>query len=220
MRALPAPGCRTGGSRTGSGSICARSSTGPIRRPRGAAPAGEVDALIARSPFARLARARLVFVNGLFDAARSQLPASGDVEFVRLASDGAPQWLTQTVAADGKDPISALNAAFVSDGGALRIAAGATADAPIELLFVTTAAEPSTLTTRNVIVLEEGACATIIETHLGGARPMSPTASPRQGSARARGSTGSSSRRRARAAFILPTSTPMSARAPPCAISR
>jgi Fe-S cluster assembly protein SufD len=136
---------------------------------RGAAPAGEVDALIARSPFARLARARLVFVNGLFDAARSQLPASGDVEFVRLASDGVPQWLTQTVAADGKDPISALNAAFVSDGGALRIAAGATADAPIELLFVTTAAEPSTLTTRNVIVLEEGACATIIETHLGGA---------------------------------------------------
>jgi Fe-S cluster assembly protein SufD len=36
-------------------------------------------------------------------------------------------------------------------------------------LFVTTAGEPSTLTTRNVVVLEEGACATIIETHLGGA---------------------------------------------------
>ena len=136
---------------------------------RGAAPAGEVDALIARSPFARLARARLVFVNGVFDAARSQLPASGDVEFVPLASDGVPRWLTQTVAANGSDPISALNAAFVSDGGALRIAAGATADAPIELLFVTTAAEPSTLTTRNVIVLEEGASATLIETHLGGA---------------------------------------------------
>jgi Fe-S cluster assembly protein SufD len=74
----------------------------------------------------------------------------------------------KAVAADGKDPISALNAAFVSDGGALRIAAGATADAPIELVFVSTAGEPSTLTTRNVVVLEEGASATIIETHLGG----------------------------------------------------
>ena len=138
--------------------------------PQRRAPASEseVAALIARSPFRSIARARLVFVNGVFDAARSQLPASGDVEFVRLGSDGAPQWLTQSVAADGKDPISALNAAFVSDGGALRIAAGATADAPIELLFVTTAGEPSTLTTRNVVVLEEGASATIIETHLGG----------------------------------------------------
>jgi Fe-S cluster assembly protein SufD len=137
--------------------------------PRAAAPANEVAALISRSPFRALARARLVFVNGVFDEARSQLPASGDVEFQRLGADGAPQWLRQSVAADGKDPIAALNAAFVSDGGGLRIAAGATADAPIELLFVTTAGEPSTLTTRNVVVLEEGACATIIETHLGGA---------------------------------------------------
>ena len=136
--------------------------------PRRAASESEVAALMARSPFARLARARLVFVNGAFDAARSHLPASGDVEFVRLGSEDAPKWLRQTVAADGKDPISALNAAFVSDGGALRIAAGATADAPIELLFLTTAGEPSTITTRNLVVLEEGASATIIETHLGG----------------------------------------------------
>jgi Fe-S cluster assembly protein SufD len=134
----------------------------------GAAPAAEVDALVARSPFAKLARARLVFVNGAFDEARSQLPASGDVEFVRLGVDSAPRWLTESVAADGKDPISALNAAFVSDGGALRIAAGATADAPIEMVFVSTSIEPSTLTTRNLVVLEEGASATIIETHLGG----------------------------------------------------
>jgi Fe-S cluster assembly protein SufD len=134
----------------------------------GTASAGEVDGLVARSPFAKLARARLVFVNGSFDESRSQLPASGDVEFASLGADGAPQWLTQTIAADGKDPISALNAAFVSDGGAIRIAAGATADAPIEMVFVTTAGEPSTLTTRNVIVLEEDASATIIETHLGG----------------------------------------------------
>lgn len=134
----------------------------------GTAPAGEVDALIKRSPFAKLARARLVFVNGVFDDARSQLPVSGDVEFVRLGADGVPQWLTQTVAANGTDPISALNAAFVTDGGAIRIAAGATADAPIEMVFVTAAGEPSTLTTRNVVVLEEGASATIIETHLGG----------------------------------------------------
>jgi Fe-S cluster assembly protein SufD len=51
----------------------------------GAAPAAEVDALVARSPFAKLARARLVFVNGAFDEARSQLPASGTWNSCALA---------------------------------------------------------------------------------------------------------------------------------------
>jgi Fe-S cluster assembly protein SufD len=182
--------------------------------------AAEVDALVARSPFARLARARLVFVNGAFDEARSQLPASGDVEFVRLAADSAPRWLTESVAADGKDPISALNAAFVSDGGALRIAAGATADAPIEMVFVSTSAEPSTLTTRNVVVLEEGASATIIETHLGGGEAYVANSVTE-----ARLGKGSRLDRvkleaEGQAPSISPTSTPTSARTPHCATSR
>src|SRR5690349_10931241 len=39
----------------------------------------DVSRLLKASPFAALARARLVFVNGQFDKARSTLPASGDV---------------------------------------------------------------------------------------------------------------------------------------------
>src|SRR5262245_2209152 len=41
----------------------------------------EVRRLLKLSPFAHVARARLVFVNGEFDEAHSALPASGDVEF-------------------------------------------------------------------------------------------------------------------------------------------
>lgn len=127
----------------------------------------EVERLIARSPFAGVARARLVFVNGVFDEARSQLPASGDVEVMRLSAERAPDWVRNAPKANGSDPIAALNAAFMSDGTALRIAAGASADAPVELLFVATADEPGTFTTRNIILVDDEASATVLETYVG-----------------------------------------------------
>lgn len=133
----------------------------------GEASAHEIDSLLARSPFAGVARARLVFVNGVWDEGRSQFPASGDIEVVRLGYDRPPRWLAEAVKVNGSDPVAALNAAFASDGAALRVAPGATADAPIELLFISTAGEAATYTTRNIIVVEDGASATLIETHIG-----------------------------------------------------
>ena len=56
---------------------------------------GDIDALVASSPLKDIARARLVFVNGEFDAARSQMPASGDVAVTALAHMGLgpdPAW--------------------------------------------------------------------------------------------------------------------------------
>jgi len=127
-----------------------------------------IDGLIAATPFGDVARARLVFVDGAYDEARSTMPASGDVEFVTLGSDKLPGWLSDSFAAASTDPIAALNMAYMSDGAALRFAKGANIDAPIELLFVTTGTKAATYTTRNVIVLEDGASATLIETHIGG----------------------------------------------------
>jgi Fe-S cluster assembly protein SufD len=132
------------------------------------AAAKDIDALIAATPFAGVSRSRLVFVDGAFDEARSTLPASGDVEFVTLGSNELPGWLSDSLVAGSTDPIAALNLAYMSDGAALRFSKGANADAPIELVFVTTATAAATYTTRNVIVLEEGASATVIETHIGG----------------------------------------------------
>ncbi len=127
-----------------------------------------IDALIKAAPFAGVSRARLVFVDGTFDAGRSTMPASGDVEFASLGADKLPAWASDNLVAGSTDPIAALNLAYMSDGAALRFASGANIDAPVELLFVTTATQAATYTTRNVIVLEEGASATVIETHIGG----------------------------------------------------
>jgi len=132
------------------------------------ASADTIDALIAASPFGDVARARLVFVDGGYDADRSSLPATGDVEFASLGSDDLPGWVSDKLVAGSTDPIAALNLAYMSDGAGLRVKAGSGMDAPIELLFVSTAVQAATYTTRNVIVVEEGASATLIETHIGG----------------------------------------------------
>ena len=125
---------------------------------------GDVDALAAKSPLKDIARARLTFVNGEFDAARSQLPASGDVEVTALSTADAAIEIGTTEA----DPIDGLNRAYVTDGASIRVKAGSNADAPIELVFIHSSAGEATFSTRNIIELEEGASATVFETHIGG----------------------------------------------------
>ena len=125
---------------------------------------GDIDALVARSPLKDIARGRLTFVNGEYDADRSQLPASGDVEVTALSTASSALSIGETAA----DPIDGLNRAYVTDGAFIRIKAGSNADAPLELVFINSSATEATFTTRNVIELEEGASATVFETHMGG----------------------------------------------------
>ncbi|MDH3742906.1 MAG: SufD family Fe-S cluster assembly protein, partial [Hyphomicrobiales bacterium] len=125
---------------------------------------GDIDALAAKSPLKDIARARLTFVNGEYDPGRSQLPASGDVEVTALSAASSALSIGETAA----DPIDGLNRAYVTDGAFIRIKAGSNADAPLELVFINSSATEATFTTRNVIELEEGASATVFETHMGG----------------------------------------------------
>lgn len=108
----------------------------------------EVERLIKSSPFAGLAATRIVLVNGHLDAALSQR-ASDDV----------------AIAVSDDDPLLRLNAAFQTDGARLRVSG--TADRPIEIVHVATAAEARTIATRTVIEVTAGSSATIIETHVG-----------------------------------------------------
>jgi Fe-S cluster assembly protein SufD len=117
----------------------------------------DVVRLMRSSPFATLARARLVFVNGHFDQAHSTLPASGDVTVTR--NDRPPS--------RPDEEVMAMNAAFATDGIHISIRAGANIDAPIELVSLATAGPDRTIATRHMIELGEDASATIIETHLG-----------------------------------------------------
>ncbi|MEP7173221.1 MAG: Fe-S cluster assembly protein SufD [Aestuariivirga sp.] len=108
----------------------------------------DVERLLKSSPFAKVAGARIVFVNGHYSA-----------EFSQLKNDN----VTSVVNLD--EPVITMNAAFATDGARLKISG--TTDTPIELLFLATNADARTIATRNVIEIEKGSAATLIETHLG-----------------------------------------------------
>ena len=108
----------------------------------------DVERLLKSSPFAKVAGARIVFVNGHYAAEHSQLKNDNVTSAVKL-----------------DEPVITMNAAFATDGARLEISG--TADTPIELLFLATNADARTIATRNVIEIEKGAAATLIETHLG-----------------------------------------------------
>jgi Fe-S cluster assembly protein SufD len=112
------------------------------------AAAQDVERLIKSSPFAKITGARMVFINGRYSAEHSQL--SRENVATRVSID---------------EPVVQMNQAFVTDGAHLRIAGNT--DSPIELLFLATNAAARTIATRNVIEVEHGASATVIETHVG-----------------------------------------------------
>ncbi|MGL5361506.1 MAG: Fe-S cluster assembly protein SufD [Bosea sp. (in: a-proteobacteria)] len=59
----------------------------------------------------------------------------------------------------------ALNAAFMSDGAVLRVAAGVAVEEPIILRFVTTGEKAAATALRSLVVVEEGASVTLVESH-------------------------------------------------------
>jgi Fe-S cluster assembly protein SufD len=108
----------------------------------------DVERLLKSSPFAKVAGARIVFVNGHYSVEHSQLKNDNVTSVVKL-----------------DEPVITMNAAFATDGALLKISG--TTDTPIELLFIATNGNARTIATRNVIEIEKGAAATLIETHLG-----------------------------------------------------
>lgn len=119
----------------------------PPRQTVAAAPK-DVERLLKSSPLAKVAGARIVFINGHYSAELSQLKNDNVSSVVNL-----------------DEPVITMNAAFATDGARLKISG--TANTPIELLFIATNADTRTIATRNVIEIENGAAATLIETHLG-----------------------------------------------------
>ncbi|WP_119269077.1 Fe-S cluster assembly protein SufD [Taklimakanibacter deserti] len=119
------------------------------------AQAKDVERLLRRDPLAKIAHARIVFVNGVFDKASSNLPAGGAV---RVTPHLAPL-------AVADEPVLEMNKAFADDGVHIEITSNI--DAPVELVHVATDAEARTIATRHKITVADGAAATLFETHLG-----------------------------------------------------
>jgi len=119
---------------------------------------------------------RLVFVNGYFRADLSHaedLP--DDVELGSLASllASAPDTLAGHLgrvgtAEAGRQPLLALNTALMADGFVLRLGRGVRLESPVEIVFLgATGDRALAYHPRNLIVLEPGSQATILEHHAG-----------------------------------------------------
>lgn len=115
----------------------------------------DIERLLKRDPLAKLAQARIVFVNGEFAADYSSLPTSSDV---RVRQQLAP------VTAEA-EPVLDMNTAFATGGVEIEIASNI--DAPVAIVHVATDGEARTIATRHRVKVADGASATLLETHLG-----------------------------------------------------
>ena len=130
---------------------------------------GSVDAT-GSDLFGALKRHVAVFVNGRFRpdlSSISDLPEGAEFLSLDDAVASAPEWFTENLGqsnADGDNAVLALNTAFMGGGGVLRIAEGVEVEHPIEFSFIYSGSERSTVATRNLVILEKGARATLLET--------------------------------------------------------
>jgi len=128
---------------------------------------------IAQLTFGRLAAHRLVFIDGHYAAALSAPgPQPGGVLIRSLAAaladhaDVVRGHLAQHPQTDD-NAFAALNSAFFQDGGFVYVPAGRQTEAPVHLLFISTAKEPgATAQPRNLVIAEKGARATVLESYV------------------------------------------------------
>ncbi|HUF66036.1 MAG TPA: Fe-S cluster assembly protein SufD [Gemmatimonadaceae bacterium] len=113
----------------------------------------------------------LTFVNGRLNpglSTASSLPSGATLKSLRAAIDAGEdvveRWLGR-ITDHRSAAFTALNTAFFADGAVLHVGRNVVLDAPIHLVFVSvgsdTAAHP-----RNLVVLEQGAAAAVVETYL------------------------------------------------------
>lgn len=119
---------------------------------------------------------RLVFVNGIYAAelsSTSGLPPEVLVSNLAELTPGNPAGATErlgSLASYEQDAFTALNTALIGDGAAVFLPRGQAIEQPIHLLFLTAASEQIVAYPRVLIVAEEGAVATIVESY---ASPLS-----------------------------------------------
>jgi Fe-S cluster assembly protein SufD len=134
-----------------------------------ASPADAKAALARADVFDGMDRARIVFVNGHFVPALSDMGGvEGAIDFAsfgRFLADGGA--ILDRSLDPAEAPIFALNTAFVRDGAVLKIRDGAKLARPVEIVTVFAGAEPGLQTIRHQIAIGAGADATILQTYAG-----------------------------------------------------
>ena len=123
----------------------------------------------ALGPLASLDADRFVLVNGFFRADLSKFDGlEGAAEFIALGSllAKAPAWFEDKFKSErvgAYDGLTALNAAFMNDGVMLKIKEGEAVKRPVLLVHVRVGEAPMASFTRNIVAIEKGATATLVE---------------------------------------------------------
>jgi len=118
---------------------------------------------------------RLVFVNGHFSATLSSvhgLPTGVRVGSLREAVITDTEVIERHLAqygAEDRNPFAALNTAFLEDGAFVYVPRDTKLDRPIELLFLAVPGEGQPMVThpRNLVIVDRGAQASVIESYAG-----------------------------------------------------
>jgi Fe-S cluster assembly protein SufD len=119
-------------------------------------------------------RQTAVFVNGHYapDLSTAELPAGVALGSMRTALKRDPELLERHLgryASDERNPFTALSTAFAYDGAFVHVGRNVTMEAPLQLIFVTVPEEGKSYLShpRNLVVVEDGAEATLLETYVG-----------------------------------------------------
>ena len=140
---------------------------------RPASPAALTRAALQPFLFGHPEWPQLVFVNGTFAPELSLIPSLpagvrlGNLA-AALADDGAllEQHLTRHAPAE-TTPFAALNTAFIRDGALVYVPADTALELPVHLLFVTSPDAGGTVAhPRNLVVVERGAKASVVESYV------------------------------------------------------
>jgi Fe-S cluster assembly protein SufD len=133
------------------------------------------SASIIPSTFAESSGSQMVFVNGLFARALSNLQnlprgiTAGNLSEVAEVSGGESRIVRDHlgVYADYRDrAFTALNTALASDGAFVYVPKGKVVETPIHILFVSQGNEPVISHPRVLVVADEGSILTVIESYL------------------------------------------------------
>lgn len=156
--------------------VSAASKGGFTLAPRGAV----IDASeVAKYAICEQVQARLVFVDGVFNAALSTLNEKEGIiieplsdllssHSTRPEESAVVQGRLAALAPSHEHAFVALNTAFVRDGVYIRVKRGIAVDLPIEILTLTSEKIKDQMTTpRALIIAEEGSSVSVIESFVG-----------------------------------------------------
>ena len=132
------------------------------------------DDVLIRASFGQMTGPRLVFVNGHYAPELSSLQPLpegvivGSLAQAISANRRSVEPHLAGYASFQNHAFVALNTAFMQDGAFIYIPPGTSVAAPIHLLFVSTAPEKATVSSpRNLIVVDRGGQATVVESYVG-----------------------------------------------------